>query len=130
MRTARASLIAIVGGILAIFVFAEAWRALQSGVVSVGLGRRRWGFVYTVVRVEEPLAFHAALAFLLLVAIAMLVSSLVLTRKLLLSTEHERKAATQSILADIERNAPSGLRPLWVGLVLAAACFVLYVTAA
>ena len=76
MRTIRALFITIAGLLLAPLAFLEVWDALQTGVVSVPLGRRRWGMVFTFARQHEWLGFYLGIGLFIAVGALVLFSSM------------------------------------------------------
>ena len=59
-----------------------------------------------------------------------LAASLWSLRTLLRGSAHQKEAMVEAVIAHVERAAPSGLRPLWVGLLVALVFFIVYVATA
>lgn len=129
MQRVRAWLLVIAGLAFAAWLLVECWSAFQSGVVSIPLGRRRSSVLVTLVRGENPAYFFLALAFATLVAVIVLLGAVWQGRSLVAGPRSTREVAARAITAPLEQAAPSGLAPLWWGLLIAAVCFLLYVAA-
>lgn len=129
MHRLRASLLVVVGLAFGVWLLAECWSALQSGVISVPLGRRRTGVLLTLLRGEQPVYFFLALVFGGLVALAVFFGAFLQGRSLVTGSSSSRAAAARTITAQVEQAAPSGLAPLWWGLLIVAVCVLIYAAA-
>ena len=126
----RATLLAIVGLALGALILFECWDALQTGIVSVPLGRRHWAVLLTITRNEQPAYFFLGLSVIFLAGAVVLLGGAMQARSLVVGSRSSREAAARAITVPLEQSAPSGLAPLWWGLLIAAACFLLYAAAA
>ena len=129
MRTFRFAL--LIGAIasLASVVFLVAWNAIDTGAISIPFGRRRWHVLLTFVRNQDPIGFSIAVAIVAITGMLLLSFVLWQLRFILQRNAHEKEKTITGTLAELERAAPSGLTPLWVGLSIAVACFLIYVAA-
>src|ERR671939_379852 len=93
----RATLLAVVGVALGGLILFECWDSLQTGIVSVPLGRRRWGVLLTVARSEQPAFFFLGLAAIFLAGAVVLLGGAVQARSLLVGSASSREAAALAI---------------------------------
>ncbi len=129
MRVLRSWLVIAAGVLLCGACFYEAWSSYWSGVVNIPLSRRKTGFTVSVTRADDPIVFFLGVLGFAVIALAILFGLVVLSRRLRSQSSREREFATREVLAPLERAAPSGLAPLWWGIGLAAAAFLLYAAA-
>ena len=129
MPRLRASLLVIACLAFAAWLLFECWGAIQTGVVALPLGRRRSGALLLLVRSEHPVYFLLALAFTMLGAGVVLLGAIWQGRSLLTGTRITRENAARTFTAPLERAAPSGLAPLWWGLLAATVFFLVYAVA-
>jgi hypothetical protein len=120
----------LLGGSLLLLIAAvlELVASLQSGVAALPFGRR--GAVIQFTQTDSPLAFYLCVAIFAAFALAVLWYASRQVRALLAPSDPDNERFIRERIAEVERSAPSGLRPLWVGLLLfAAVLFVLWVFA-
>lgn len=114
-------------GMLAFCVF-QIMEMLQSGVSSIPIGRR--GPVIHFSRDENPLGFYASTAFFTFIAVLFLWFVWRQVSALLKPGTSSNEHFIRHQIASIEQSAPSGLRPLWFGLAIAAVFGFCYVALA
>jgi hypothetical protein len=113
-------------GIGALF-FVEAWQSLQAGVFTF---TSRRGFVtFTATQAESPFAFSAGVTGFIIFGILLCSVGVWQLSALLRPARPESHRMIETAISSIEREAPSGLRPLWVGLLVVAVCLALYAAA-
>jgi uncharacterized membrane protein YhhN len=107
--------------------FVEALQSLQVGVFT--FTSRRGFMSFTATQAESPIAFSAGIV--ALVVFGMLLCSVAVWQMsaLLRPARPQSHHIIETAVSSIEREAPSGLKPLWVGLLLVAICLVLYAAA-
>jgi hypothetical protein len=106
----------------------EIMEMLQSGVGSLPIGRH--GPVLNFSRDENPIGFYTSTAFFILVAALFLWFVWRQVSALLKPGESANEHFIHQQVSSIERSAPSGLRPLWVGLAIAVVIGFCYVALA
>ena len=111
---------------LAICCAVEVVSSLQSGVSDLPLGRR--GPVFRFVRGESPFGFYAGVCLFAAASVLLALASILQMKAILRPDATRNRQFVQVQIASLERSAPSGLRPLWIGLAVFAGCFVLYAT--
>jgi hypothetical protein len=108
-------------------LFVEAWKSLQAGVFTF---TSRRGFInFTATQAESPIAFSAGVAAFILFGMLLCSVAVWQMSALLRPARPESHRMIETAISSIEREAPSGLKPLWVGLLVVAVCLVLYAAA-
>jgi hypothetical protein len=95
---------------------------MLTGVAHLPLKRSTLAYA----RHENPLAFFSSVSLFLVVGVVLCLGALWVFRGLA-SDSSSRRQVNSELLGDIEALAPSGLRPLWVALLVAVAAFAIYV---
>jgi hypothetical protein len=106
----------------------EVWSSFLSGKVELGL--RRNVILVSVSREQSEAGFSSILALYALVGVVCIWYTLRLLRTIARPKDAANEAFATKELAQIEALAPSGLKPLWIALLIFFACFVVYVTVA
>lgn len=130
MRTFRIGLVLITTlglGCLALF---EGWLSLQTGVVPFPFGRHSEFFI-TFARTSEPGAFYSTVALWCTIGLAFLGLGLWWLSNLAKSSSRQNTISEVGlVISGLEQKAPSGLRPLWIGLLIfGTVMLVLYAVA-
>ena len=132
MITARKRLrilvIAIAPALVAFGCFAEIWSSLHAGKAEWAL--RRSAIIMSVTREQGEVAFFSLLAAYAVIGAACVWYTLRLLGAVAHPGSPANEAFTDGRLAQVEAAAPSGLRPLWVGLAIAFVYFLIYVASA
>jgi len=127
MRKLRFLLLTISCMGVGVLLFVEAWQALQVGVFTF---TSRRGFVnFTATQAESPLAFSAGVTAFILVGMLLCSVAAWQMSALLRPARPESHRMIETTISSIEREAPSGLKPLLVGLLVVAVCLVVYAAA-
>lgn len=127
LRKLRFLLLTIPGfGIGGIF-FIDAWQAIQAGIFT--LTARRGVVIFIATQAESPISFFLAVAAFITLGILFFAVTVWQISALLRPVGPETNRVIETIISSVERKAPSGLRPLWLGLLVAAVCFALYAAA-
>jgi hypothetical protein len=109
------------------FLFAEAWQSLQVGVFT--LTSRRGFIIFTATQAESPITFSAGVAAFILFGVLLCSVAVWQMSALFRPAKPESHRMIETAISNIEREAPSGLKPLWVGLLVVAVCLALYAAA-
>lgn len=122
----RAALLDLAGLALGLYVLAGCWSALQAGEIVLPLGRRLGNLVFTAIRAEQPLKFFLGLMSGFLFGTLCALLALWNARMVFTKSRAARHAIARDTLDPLEKAAPSGLAPLWWGLLVAIPLFLLY----
>jgi len=125
-RKTRVLLLIVAAFFLASYLAASAVEALRTGSVLIHFGKS--GHSYIFVREHSQVPFFLWVGFDLICAALFAVGGAVGLRALAQSKNGVARAAA-SYLSEIEQKAPSDLRPLWIGLAIALAAVLIYVSA-
>lgn len=126
MRTRLRSAIVIAGLLLVTGSFLrEVNSAFETGLVELGFGRR--GPIFSFDVEENPFGYWATLTFYLMLASALGWAVWRMTLGLVTSKATDGRWLLDEQLKAYERIAPSGLRPLWIGLLIAGIGFAWFV---
>ena len=127
LRKLRFLMLTIPGFGIGGFLVVEAWQAIQVGIFT--LTSRRGGVIFTATQAESPNSFFSAVAVFVILGILFFVVTVWQISSLLRPGKPESHRIIEAAISSAESAAPSGLRPLWFGLLVAAVCFVLYAAA-
>jgi hypothetical protein len=129
MRTRLRTLLLVTSSaLLASACFAEAWSSLVTGKAEWGL--RRNLVLLSVSREQSEVGFLFLVGFWVLLGLVLAWLALRFIRVFAgYGSERDEALALES-LAQTQGAAPSGLKPLWIGLLIFFACFLAYVAAA
>jgi hypothetical protein len=108
--------------------FIEVWSSFLSGKAELGL--RRNVILVSVSREQSEVGFFSILALYVLFGVVCIWYTLRLLRSVAQPKDGASEAFAAKELAQIEAMAPSGLRPLWIALLIFFACFLAYVAVA
>ncbi|HWI83648.1 hypothetical protein [Ramlibacter sp.] len=106
----------------------EVWSSFLSGTAELGL--RRNVILVSVSREQSEVGFFSILALYSLFGVVCIWYTLRLLRGAAQPKDAANEAFAAKELAQIEAVAPSGLKPLWIGLLIFVACFLVYVAIA
>ena len=127
MRNLRFFLITVPSMAVGALFFVEAWQSLQVGIFTF---TSRRGFIhFSATQAESPIAFLAGVAAFVLFGVLLCSVSVWQMSALLRPARPESNRMIETAVSSIEREAPSGLKPLWVGLLVVVVCFALYAAA-
>jgi len=127
MRTLRFLLLAIASFGIGAACFFEAWNSIQTGVASIPL--RRSVALFTFARDKNLVGFGTAVALFTVIGIVVCAAACWQLRAVLHRRDPLSEKLISEAIARVEKAAPSGLTPLWVGLSIAIICFVMYAVA-
>jgi hypothetical protein len=125
MRILRTLLLGLTGIALGVLSLLEAREFLLSGVAKLPLKRS----VTLYAREGNLLAYSLSVALFVVVGVVLCAGAFWVLRGLVRGAA-ARRQVTSAVLGNVEALAPSGMRPLWVGLVVAVACFAVYAVVA
>jgi hypothetical protein len=126
-RRFRALFLALAALAAGVFLFTEAWQSLTAGVFIL---KSKYGLVsFMATQVERPFAFGGGVAALLLFGLLLCAFGTWQVLALLRPAITAHQPANTDVISGLEQLAPSGLKPLWVGLLVVAVCFALYAAA-
>lgn len=129
MRTRlRTLLLAAAAAAAAGACFAEVWSSLLTGQAEWGL--RRNFVLLSVSRKQSAIGFFFLVGFWALLSLVFAWFALRFLRVFTGSGSARDEALALESLARTQAAAPSGLKPLWIGLLIFSACFLAYVAAA
>lgn len=123
----RFAVFAAAGVFLAYAGVAEVQRSLVLGIAEWGL--RRKAVIFSIARAENEFGFIAIVVFWAVFAMCSAVFTLWAIRCILSSQKLGKRPMAVDMLQRTEQLAPSGLKPLGVGLVIFIVCFAAYVVA-
>ena len=127
IRKLRFLLVTASGVGIGTLLFFEAWQSLRVGVFTL---TSRRGFInFTATQAESPIVFFAGVAAFILLGMLLCSVAVWQMSALLRPARPESDRMIETVISSIEREAPSGLTPLWVGLFVVAVCLVLYAAA-
>lgn len=118
IRNARVYLLPLGAATFAFGALWKAWEAVGSGTITWRVFRG----VRVIAERADPTSFYIAVAVLTLFGIMLLA----LTMVGLLKLRRPPKAMVDLTIERWEKAAPSGLRPLWIGLAIAVSGYVAY----
>jgi hypothetical protein len=119
----RCFLFAVTASLLAYVSLLTAHDALVGGVALVPLRRVP---VIPVSASEQPLAYWFIVVFAIAMGIASSAGAIRLFWAVLGPNSDPNSRLMRLIVSRAEASAPSGLRPFWIALAVAGACFVVY----
>ena len=122
----RFVLLCIAGLGIGVFCFVEAWSSLQTGIASLPLRR---GVAFTFSRQDNFSAFAATVALFSLIGLILCTASAWQVMALYRPHDPESQKVISNAIAQVERDAPSGLVPLLVGLLVVTLCLAIYAAA-
>jgi hypothetical protein len=127
MRKLRFLLLTVSSMGVGALLFIQAWQSLQVGVFTF---TSRRGFInFTASQSESPIAFSAGVAAFILFGMLLCSVAVWQMTALLRPARPESLHMIETAISSIESEAPSGLKPLWVGLLVVAVCLALYAAA-
>jgi hypothetical protein len=106
----------------------EVWSSFLSGKAELGL--RRNFILVSVSREQSEVGFLSILAFYALFGVVCIWYTLRLLRTAAQPKDAASEAFAAKELAQFEAVAPSGLKPLWIALLIFFACLLAYVAVA
>lgn len=118
MRSFRTLLLIAAGFLIGGLAFVEAWAGMQSGVASFPLARRASDAI-VFYRVHSPLGYWLSVAWFITTGAVILGASCWYVWRFYRGADAKQEAVHE-ILSNVERAAPSGLKPLWFGLAVVA----------
>jgi hypothetical protein len=124
-KKVRFMFLALSGFVFSIFLWLEAFSAIQSGVLILKL--RRTGLSQILTQTGESFGFTTGVILLSLAGLLSFSIACWGLRTLLSSSKLQSREAIENHLTLLERDAPSGLTPLWVGLLIVGAVFIFFV---
>jgi hypothetical protein len=123
-KKVRFMFLALSGFVFSIFLWLEAFSAIQSGVLIIKL--RRTGLSQILTQTGESFGFTTGVILLSLAGLLSFSIACWGLLTLLSSRKSQSREAIENHLTLLERDAPSGLTPLWVGLFIAGAVFIFF----
>lgn len=123
----RLILLAIAAIVLAYVLLAQAVTSLNTGVHTFKLAKSQR--TYTFLRAETPEVFYAWVGFDVILGSLFGVGAFMAVRLLLRAGERATASRANAYVAELDRRAPSGLAPLWIGLAVAITVGLVYVSA-
>ncbi len=118
---------AALGVFLAYAGIAEVQRSLALGIAEGGF--RRKAVIFSVARAENEIGFLAVVIFWAAFAVGSAMFTLWAIRCILGSKSLTNRPVITQMIENTEKLAPSGLKPLGIGLVIFVICFTAYVVA-
>ena len=100
------------------------WSSIATEVFSFTSRRRAFTFVFT--RADDPFPFAIGVATVGIVGVIMVAVALWQVFVVLHPKHPKSERVVAEAIARVEHDGPSGLKPLWVGLLVAAFAFALY----
>jgi hypothetical protein len=122
-RVIRFLLFAVGGLVFGLVALIEGIGGLQNGVISFKLRGRALTFIQS----EAPLGFYFWVGLDIIGGCLFLAGALISILLLLKSSSAKRDQAINSTIQLLETRAPSGLRPLWIGLAIVLTAALIYV---
>jgi len=101
-------------------------RSLVIAIRTEAVTYTRRGQTHTYTLAGEPTRYYLELGIYVLVIAVSCVGMCIFLRALTKPHDPRSMKMIESQIASMEQRAPSGLRPLWIGLLLFAAAFAIY----
>ena len=120
----RFALFAAVGVLLAYFGAAQVHRSFALGVAEWGLKR---SVIFSIARTESEIGFFSIVVFWAAFAIGSASFAVWAFRCIIGSKPLKNRPMVTQMIEHTEKMAPSGLKPLAIGLLIFAVCFAAYV---
>ena len=118
MRTFRISLVVIAISALGCVALLDAWSSLQTGVATLPIGRGA-RFAIQFAHATDPVAFYGTIALFCAFGVAFVAGGVWWLCRLMSSSSRQKAMSeVAQVITGLEKDAPSGLRPLWIGLLL------------